>query len=326
MTLSYSLRLWCLSFASFFVLQALFAGLVRACSQYAIRFAEKKAPQVAANFVLALRLLPAAVAALLVASLCIPSYLWLEAPATDEHVSFLCLAFALFGGLVSLLSISRAARALIALLRHNRLCAAAVPEVSAPADPSPIVVIEDDAPLMALSGLLRPRLLISRGVLHQLSAEELDAALAHEQAHRLAFDNTKRLLLLLTPDVFPLVSGLQALETAWLRFSEWAADDHAVRGNSLRAVSLAAALVRIARMGAAPGVPKLSTSLVNGDSELSTRVERLLQNSQVVAIRPPSSRRSWRMRGLVFLACVAALAAAPVALPFVHELLEHLAH
>jgi beta-lactamase regulating signal transducer with metallopeptidase domain len=188
------------------------------------------------------------------------------------------------------------------------------------------VLVEDEAPLLAMSGLLRPRLLISRGVLRVLSSEELDAALRHEHAHRISRDNAKRLLLLLAPDIFPFVRPLRLLEHSWSKFAEWAADDQAAAGDSCRALSLAAALVHVARMGAGPRLPFLSTSLLVGDGDLSARVDRLLRADSLTL--PPASKTRLGMgtTGFLLAGCLAALLLTPPALSSVHELLELLLH
>src|SRR5262249_51771302 len=106
------------------------------------------------------------------------------------------------------------------------------------------LVVQKEEPLLVLSGVFRPRMVISRGVMTELSEEQLDVAVRHEVAHRDSRDNLKRLFLVLSPEFFPFTSRFAALEKTWARFSEWAADDEAVLGDSQRALSLAAALLR----------------------------------------------------------------------------------
>jgi beta-lactamase regulating signal transducer with metallopeptidase domain len=163
-------------------------------------------------------------------------------------------------------------------------------------------------------------------VLHALSSEELDTALAHEQAHRRSRDNAKRFLLLFAPDIFPFVRPLRTLERRWSKFAEWAADDQAAAGDANRAVSLAAALVQVARMGSGPRLPFLSTSLLACDRDLSARVNRLLQTSPIAPARCKPAPARLRTISLLLGAGVAALLLAPSALPLVHELLELFLH
>jgi Zn-dependent protease with chaperone function len=322
MILPYLLRLVCLCFASFFVLNAVASLLVRISSNSAIRFAQSRASSTAARLLLALRLLPFALAVLFVVGLCVPSYLWLEPAVTAERVGTLCVVLGLLGAAIWFTSIARTVRSLVASLRHNRLCRLAGQETRPPGNSAPIVLVEDEAPLLALSGLLRPRLLISRGVLRVLSAEELDAALRHEHAHRTSRDNAKRLLLLLAPDIFPFVRTLRTLEHSWSKFAEWAADDQAAGGDSRRALLLAAALVHIARMGSAPPLPLLSTSLLAGDHDLAARVDRLLRPIPLARVYSKPVHHRLRTAGFLLAGCLTALLLTPSALSSVHELLE----
>jgi len=327
MILPYFLRLLCLCFASFFVLNASAGLLVCIASKSAFRFADSRTPSAAAGFLLVLRVLPLIIASFFVLGLCVPSYFSFEPALTAEHVSILCLVLGLLGALTWFLSIARIAHSLFASVRHNRLCQLASQEMRLSGRSSALLVVENETPLLALSGLLRPRLLVSRGVLRVLSAEELDAALSHEDAHRSSRDNAKRLLLLLAPDIFPFVRTHHALERGWSKFAEWAADDQAAAGDSRRALSLAAALVRVARLGSSPRLPYLSTSLLAGDRDLSARVDRLLQASpaaQATHARPPHPRPLFRAAGFLFVGGLTLLLFTPPALSFVHELLEHL--
>ncbi|MGB9463608.1 MAG: M48 family metalloprotease [Candidatus Acidiferrum sp.] len=322
MILPYLLRLLCLCFASFFALNVAAGVLVRISAKSAIRFAESRTPRFAASFLLVLRMLPFVLATLFVFVLCVPSYLWLEPATTSERVGVLCALFGLLGFATWSVSITRTIHSLISSLRHNRLCQRVGQEMRLPGDSSLLVVVESEAPLLALSGLLRPRLLISRSVLRNLSAEELAAALRHEHAHRTSRDNAKRLLIILAPDIFPLFRSFQLLEGTWSKFAEWAADDEAAAGDSSRAVSLAAALVQVARMGSAPRLPYLSTSLLACDRDLSARVDRLLHAIPVARAHTKPAHHWLRTAGFLLAGCLAALLLAPSALFSVHELLE----
>jgi hypothetical protein len=332
MILPYVLRLLCLCLASFFVLNAAAGLLVRILSPSAIRFAQSRTSSTAARLLLALRLLPFALAVLFVAGLCVPSYLWLEPAATAEEVGLPCVVLGLLGAATWSVSIGRTIHSLRASMRHYRFCRSVGHESHVPGGSSsavviePVVVVHEEAPIVALSGLLHPRLLISVSVLRELSAEELDAALRHERAHRNSSDNAKRLLLLLAPDVFPFVRPFQKLERGWSKFAEWAADDQAAGGDSRRATSLAAALVHVARMGAGPRLPVLSTSLLACDRDLSARVDRLLRAAPIAPAHSIPAHHRLRIGGFLLAGCIAALLLAPSALSSVHELLEILLH
>jgi Zn-dependent protease with chaperone function len=322
MIFPYLLRLLCLCFASFFVLNLAAGLLVYISSESAIRVAGSRTPRAAARFLLALRLIPFALATLFILVLCVPSYFWLEPANTSERVGMICLVLGLLGAATWLVSITRTVHSLFVSVRHNRLCQLAGQETRVPGESSTLVVVEDEAPLLALSGLLRPRLLISRSVLRELSAEELAAALRHEHAHRISRDNFKRLLLLLAPDIFPFLRPLGTLERSWSKFAEWAADDQSSAGDPRRALSLAAALIHVARMGSAPRMPFLSTPLLAGDLDLSARVDRLLHAAPIAPVHIPQSQFLLRTAGILLAASLAALLVTPSILSSIHELLE----
>jgi len=316
------MKLLCLSLASFFLIHLITGLLVSLVSPMAVRFSQRITARAAARCLLILRLFPTVVSLMLVAGLCVPSYLWLEPQASAERIGWTCLAFAILGAAGCFGSIARVARALAASARFNREWQQAGSK-TLPADKSlKAVIVEKEAPLLALAGIFRPRLIVSEAVLCSLSAEELQLALQHENAHRISFDNLKRLFLLLVPSPMLFLRGHSSLERCWAKFSEWAADDEAVRGDSHRAVSLAGALLRVARLGTAPRLSFLHTSLCAGDRDLSERVDRLLQ------VQPLHSKRISRSRflpigsSLGIAVCGGALLAWPATLSSVHRLLE----
>jgi beta-lactamase regulating signal transducer with metallopeptidase domain len=232
------------------------------------------------------------------------------------------MTFACLGVASWFLSCTRAARAITASICSYRLWQQAGREARLPGEASNAVIVEKDAPLLALAGVLRPRLVVSDGVLRSLSSEEFEAALHHENAHRASRDNLKRLLLLLLPDPIPFLPACTLLERAWAKYTEWAADDEAAGGDSRRALFLAAALLRVARMGAGPQLSFLHTSLVAGDGDLSARINRLLLVEPTRPKSLPSAR--FLARGAAFLATgfLATLMLWPATLSSVHRLLE----
>ncbi|HKV62067.1 MAG TPA: hypothetical protein VJO16_09150 [Candidatus Acidoferrum sp.] len=322
----YLLRLLCLCLASFFAVNAVAGLLISLASRAAIRKAESMRARSAARFLFALRLLPCALGSGAVIVLCVPSYLWLEPQATSERIGWICLGLAFLGAAGWLISFARFSRALALSARFNRSCEKTGRESLLRSDSCNAVIVEKDAPLLALSGILRPRLIVSKAVLRTLSGDELELALQHENAHRISRDNLKRFFLLLAPAPIPAIRSLSSIERSWTKFSEWAADDDAVRGDSQRALSLAAALLRVARMGTAPRLSFLHTSLCADDHDLSARVERLLR-VQPLPAKPQSSARSLAIgSGVGMFICAGVLLVWPATLSLVHRLLELFLH
>src|SRR5262249_11820194 len=150
-------------------------------------------------------LLPAGTALLFVALLCIPSYLRYEKEATVERASPECLAAALLGAAILGASITRALRAASRSLRYTRQCRRVARQTRLPGEPSPVWILEGPEHGVALAGVVRPQVYLSRRVASELSAEQLEAALRHERAHQTSRDNLKRFLILLAPDALPFV-------------------------------------------------------------------------------------------------------------------------
>ncbi|HLI62667.1 MAG TPA: M56 family metallopeptidase, partial [Terriglobales bacterium] len=276
MSLHYTMRLLCLCFASFFVVHGALALVARLSAGPALRIAEHLRPRSAARLLFTLRLLPLLMTISAVLIFCVPSYLWLEPEGTGERVGLVCVLAALLGVAVWVPAMVRVFSAVRRTTRYLDHCRRQGSRISLPGDASAALLLADQTPVLAVAGVFRPQLLISRQVMQELSPEERESALRHERAHRAAGDNFKRLLVLLAPDILPLVRCFGRLDRAWSKFTEWAADDQATEGDPHRALSLAAALVQVAKMGSKPRLGYLSCSLTGDDQDLSERVERLL--------------------------------------------------
>ncbi|MDE3137397.1 MAG: M48 family metalloprotease [Acidobacteriota bacterium] len=325
MNAPYLLRLLCLSFASFFLVYLALALLSIAATPAVIRVAKRTTPLAATRLLLFARLFPLGLSLLVVLGLCLPSYLLLEPEASAERVGLACLLAALAGALAWAISIVRAVRASARSLEYLRRCRGLGADLRLAGEPLPLCLLEGETPVLALAGVVRPRIVLSRAVLRSLSAEQLETALSHERAHSVSHDNLKRLLLLLAPDPIPFVHGLSALDRQWAKYAEWAADDRAVAGDTRRSLSLASALVRIARLGSPARIAPLMASLLAADDELSARVDRLLRSGSAGA-----SSRSPRRAALAAAAMAAAFSLLlavmlqPATLSSVHHILEHL--
>jgi beta-lactamase regulating signal transducer with metallopeptidase domain len=309
MTPSYLARLMLLSSASFFLLHLLLAALVASTAPAAIRRAHTMRPQHAARLLFSLRLLPAALSTLVVAALCVPSYLRFEPRLAEEEVSIACVVFAFLGAGIWTTGIYRTLSALLRSALYLRRCGGRESIVAG----EKVFVVKNSA-VLALTGIVHPRLLISEVALNELSGDQLAIALRHEQAHRASRDNLKRLLILLAPPLFP---RLRILEQTWAKCAEWAADDRAADGDAVRSTTLAAALVRVARLQSGFTLP-LATSLVEADEDLSIRVNRLLSAG-------PGAEGDLRGQTLglsAVLLFIAAISLNSGALHAVHELLE----
>jgi Zn-dependent protease with chaperone function len=321
---AYLSRLALLCSASFLLIYVAAAVFVALLAPAALRLAAGMRPRVAARFLYTMRLLPLVGSVFVTITLCVPSYLWLEPQGAQEKVGFRCLFAALLTAALGCVSFIRAGAAVLSCNRWTRALPQSHRAIGAGIS-CPVSVVEVETPILGLTGLLRPPVVLSRGVLRVLSAEQLDAALRHEQAHRAAHDNLKRLLLLLAPGIWPFSRALVALERDWARLSEWAADDEATSGDARMQLELAAALVCVAQLGSAPRQPLLSTSLIADDRDLAARVLRLIAGRAASTSNWPGYAHGLAVSAALLTVCGATAAILrPATLYAVHQLLEHL--
>lgn len=324
MIASYSVRLICLCFAVFFLVYVSAGAAIAAMASAWIRQATRMRPARAARFLLVLRLFPLFAALFAVFGLCIPNYLRLEPMARAEQMGPACLVAALAGGIILIIALARTLRAGSTSFGLLRRCRRLGRQLASPEKSLPVWVIDGEAPLIGLAGIFRPRVVLSQGVLQNLPSEQLDAALCHERAHWSSRDNLKRLMLLFAPDPFPFLHSLAAVEHAWAKFTEWAADDRAVDGDPARSLSLASALVCVARMKRPARLAPPLVSLVSHGEVLSIRVDRLLCPA------PPAARRRHDIDmlpgTLLGLSLMFALILEPAAFFWLHAILEQFVH
>lgn len=319
MALPYYVRLLCLCFATFFVVHTLSWLTIRSVASAAVRIAGTMRPRMASRFLFAVRMMPSALTLFLIVGFCVPSYVWLEPDINSERVGWFCLAAAVIGAAIWAVSILRGLTSIVLTDRYLRRCQA---HLAAAADD--LFVVDDEGAVMAVAGVVHQKLVVSQSVLDTLTPEQQDAAFRHEAAHRASRDNLKRLLFLLTPDVVPFIGGLRCLERSWSTFTEWAADDEAVDGDQERALSLASALVKVAKLGIHGRPTLVLSSLMDDDRDLETRVDRLLREP-AYAEKPMAPVLAFlRNAGLVIGSVVATLLMWPQSLGSIHRLLEHL--
>ena len=324
MILPYTTRLLCLCFATFFVVHAASSLLVRSLSSTAVRAAETMKPRRSSRLLFALRIAPVAVTLFLVLGFCVPSYVWLEPDIAGERVGLACLLAAALGAAAWTTSLLRGAVSVVRTRRYIRNCGSSSREAAASAGTPELLVVGETNAVMAVAGVLHPRLLVSQDVMNALSEEQKEAAFRHEAAHGVSRDNLKRLLFLLSPDVLPFVRTFSSLESGWARFTEWAADDAAVDGNQSRALSLASALVRVAKLGVHTTPSYLLSSLVDTDRDLATRVDRLLREPEYAAKPLAPLVAMTRNIALIVGGVAVTLLLWPESLGSVHRILEQL--
>ncbi|MEO6392138.1 MAG: M56 family metallopeptidase, partial [Pyrinomonadaceae bacterium] len=134
-------------------------------------------------------------------------------------------------------------------------------------------------PLIAVVGILRPRMFVAVKVLDHLDPAELAAAIAHEQGHLLAADNFKRVVIDFCAAFAWWMPGLNRLRTRWAEAAELAADEYAAAGSSAKPLNLASALVKLARLtpaGTRPAMPAGAFLVEATGDILSRRISWLI--------------------------------------------------
>lgn len=233
-----------------------------------------------ARLLFVLRVSPPTVAAALAFALVVPSYFLYEPPNSGESIGTKLLILACVSAAGVLLACWRIARTWLAtrrLVRDWMRCAAPFEVEGAQV---PAFRIRHSFPVIAVIGVLRPRLFVASHLFDTLTPEELAAALAHERGHVEGRDNLKRALLQAGEDALLHAPLGRSLRRAWQRESEMAADEFAAATGPAAALDLASAIVKISKLvprGARPTMPAGAHLLGDGDDGTSRRVRNLLR-------------------------------------------------
>jgi len=257
------------SLAVFVLLYVFFSVAVSRGWKLVRRLVRPQSARSSADLLFALRILPLALSSVVTLAFTLPSFLLLEPRSTDEAIGntplalgFCCLILLGAGILRASIAQLRASRALVKWLDGSTILESA--------DAVPIFCTGNDAPTLTVAGVCAPKVLVSEAAVATLNPSELRTALRHEIAHVLRYDNLKKLIFRFS--VFPAMADL---EHAWSEETEMAADDAAVL-NFRDALDLAAALIKVSRLGPIESAGELTTALLHSSTALSARVQRLV--------------------------------------------------
>ena len=263
--------------------------------------------------VLTARLLPAAGSATLVLTVVLPAFLLYEPRHAHDQPGPLLVISALFSLLILLDGVRRGWRAWWAT---RTLARSSQPQVTEPAAGSgEVIVINVKEPLVGVVGGWKQRIVAAPCVAAACDHEEFRQVLAHEAAHIDSRDNLKLLMLLTMPDALAWFSTGKALTEHWRAVTELEADERASGADPRKRVALASALIKVARLSIASGLPRRATRVGSHFSGIEHRVRRLLAPSSVAIQSTFPARR--------LLAC--ALLVPVLAVPLyasVHRLIE----
>jgi Zn-dependent protease with chaperone function len=221
----------------------------------------------------ALRMVPSLGASFATLTVVLPAFSIKEPSRAAEPVGpllLLLVAFALFTLGAGCLRASRAWLATTQLLRE---CGPRRPRLRVAG--RDVEITDKPGIMVAVVGAWRPRIVAATRVLEACSGEELSAVISHESAHILTRDNLKLLLLLASPDVLAWMPAGDELIARWRAAAEFEADALATAQDRSKRVTLASALIKVARLsGAKRQLAGLSMPMVVDD--VDGRVRRLL--------------------------------------------------
>ena len=275
-----------------------------------------------AGFWFVMRLSPAIVATFFVAALFLPSYWKYEPRDAAEGVDVTLAALAFAAVVMVACAAGRGACAWWQAWRRVRAWmrgARAFASNGHPALPIPAFEIDGPMPMMALAGIVRPRLFVARALVSTLTDDELDATVAHEIGHWRAWDNLKRLAIRSAPDLLVLTPAARRIERRWASAAEHSADQIGDGANPAARCALASALVKVARLMPEHGLMREPISALVGGGEIASRVERLLDDR--ASARDHNRRPTGRVALTVIGAALAVVAYGPL-LHAVHDATE----
>lgn len=250
------------SLACFFLLYSALSALVcLGWNLFCHRLRERPS-----DLLFALRIMPMVVSVSVTLGFVVPSFLLLEPRSIYEPLGAVLVTLGLC--CLSLL-VWGLCRGVIAQVKTSHALAAWLTGASRIEMRTrvPVFRTDTDLPAVIVSGVWKPRILVSDAALSLLTPAELRTALKHETAHVRYFDNLRKLLFRFS--AFP---GMARLEAAWSEAAEMAADDAAV-SNFTDALDLASALIKLSRLSPIQVSSHLTTALLS--NSLPLRLERL---------------------------------------------------
>jgi Zn-dependent protease with chaperone function len=310
---SFEVRLAVLVLAAFAVTSLAVSALV---PWWAGRISRSR-PRSLAKALTTVRLLPAA-AGLGIAVVAFVSFVVFEPRGRVETTGWLLQVLAAFS---MLLAGSALARWYLITRQTRRLAARWLPgarPIGLGNGRVPAFVVASDFPIVGVIGVVRLKLIIAQSVLDACTPEEIEAILAHEQAHIERRDNLWRALLMTAPDLLTWLPVSRRLNLSWQTATEEAADDCAGRLGHLGRPLLAQALVKVARLAVARLDPHdVPASALYRGEDIERRVRRLLG---------PETNPARPRHTLAALLALAFGAAVVASLETVHLILEAAVH
>lgn len=235
-----------------------------------------------ARIIFGLRFGPVVAAVIFVFAFVVPAFLLHEPPpeVSGEVVSGKLALIAIASSIAVCVALYRVFKTYLVTRRLAASWRKDAVEITIPNAEVPIFRIVHPFPVMAVVGILQPRIFVAEQVLSSLDDDELQAALAHEYGHMRSRDNLKRTILRVCRDLVVLPIGA-GLDRTWAENAEQAADEYAANSRRAAAINLASALIKLARI--TPRQTNLAmfygSFLIHGQGDVTARVRRLLSLS-----------------------------------------------
>lgn len=265
---------------------------------------------------MAVRLLPSLTAIVAAAGGAV-AFARYEPRHTSEHTGLVLMLMPSMAFALAVPAVWRVGRSCWHTARAHRLTRRLGQRMQIPDFPLPVFRVAVDFPLAAVSGVLKPRLILSSRIIDECPPNELSLVLRHEAAHARSRDNLARVCLLGCPDVLSVCrTGAQIL-SEWHQAVEEAADEDAAGESTTERLALASALVRVGRMSSDPRPSWMPALALYDGHPLDHRVRRLLVNDSDQQ-RPPR-RAALNIAGAVMIAAAFWVATGPRLL---HALME----
>jgi hypothetical protein len=283
-----------------------------------VRFLRGWAAETRARVIFACRVAPVVLSLGATLLVVLPSFLQWEPLLTTETVGLrLAWLSAMTLGLAGVFC----ARALRVAISGRHLASAWMERATLLNDFADVYELPDAGALVATVGIVKPRIFVSADVVASLTAQELEAALAHERAHIGSADNFKQLVLRALR--LPCSAG----DRSWTAGTEIDADLRALQSGA-SAVELASALVKVARLKTVVQFDACAATCLIPAGHETALADRLRRLKDLLCAAPPvPRRRGWRIAVPGFIACavaVIALVTQPAILRLTHELIERL--
>jgi hypothetical protein len=257
----------------------------------------------ASRELLSIRALPSAGALFITLTVVLPAFLRYEPAHELEDVGPLLLALALFALVAIVDGIRRG--------WHGWLTGRMFLQHCHPVGDSCVIgegkvnIVELAAPIVAVVGAWRPRILAAKHVAAACSSDEFRQIVAHEAAHVSARDNLKLMLFVASPDALAWMPVGAALAQRWRAAAEIEADEHATGSDPRKRVALASALIKVARLSTGANCQRPGLSMGIAVDSVEFRVRRLLAP-------PPVARRTLTIHGIAVCALLLPMVAVPL--------------